>query len=72
MTPAVSTGISDISNTKRKYGFNMSLLGMVMNGLGGVVVFVVVIILTQSLSGEAAQSSYASSFFLAICRLQLY
>jgi hypothetical protein len=37
----------------------MSLLGMVMNGLGGIVVYVVVIVLTQTLSGEAAQSSYA-------------
>jgi hypothetical protein len=42
---------------KRKYGFNMSLLGMVANGVGGIVVFVIVIILTQTLSGTAAQSS---------------
>ena len=42
---------------ERKYGFNMSLLGMVANGVGGTLVFVVVIILSQTLSGEAAQSS---------------
>lgn len=48
---------SGAAKKKRKYGFNMSLLGMVANGLGGIIVFVVVIILTQALSGPAAQSS---------------
>ena len=57
MTAAVSTSVSENSNKRRKYGFNMSLLGMIMNGLGGIIVFVVVIVLTQTLSGEAAQSS---------------
>jgi hypothetical protein len=32
-----------------------------MNGLGGIVVYVVVIVLTETLSGEAAQSSYVKS-----------
>lgn len=58
MTATVSTSMPANSDKKRKYGFNMSLLGMVMNGLGGIIVYVVVIILTQTLSGEAAQSSY--------------
>jgi hypothetical protein len=56
-----------MSDGKRKYGFNMSLLGMVMNGLGGIVVYVVVIVLTQTLSGEAAQSSYVKSPFCYSC-----
>lgn len=59
MTATVSTSMPGSSNKRRKYGFNMSLLGMVMNGLGGIIVYVIVIILTQTLSGEAAQSSYA-------------
>jgi hypothetical protein len=54
----VSSSLPGSSNRKRRYGFGMSLLGMVMNGLGGIIVYVVVIILTQTLSGEAAQSSY--------------
>lgn len=71
MTAAVSTSMPDTSNKKRKYGFNMSLLGMVMNGLGGIIVYVVVIVLTQTLSGEAAQSSYARSS-CTTADLQLY
>ena len=49
---------SDTATTaKRRYAFNMSIFGSVAVSVGGILAYVITIILSQTLSGTAAQSS---------------
>lgn len=57
--PADVTPLSSDTATsaRRRYAFNMSIFGSVAVSIGGILAYVVTIILSQTLSGTAAQSS---------------
>jgi len=48
---------TELKSSLRRYGFNMTIFGTIAAQVGGVVLLVIVIILSETLNGTAAASA---------------
>ncbi|KAF2720486.1 hypothetical protein K431DRAFT_295163 [Polychaeton citri CBS 116435] len=55
---------------KRSFGFNMSIYGSIANSCGGIMIFVIVIVLTKTLPGTSSQTSPPGQIAIADCKVK--